>query len=131
MNSSTGSYCLRWRNDLPRRIWYIFGLDTKGEYWGEIREFVGESGSFHDITGCLAPEETTEVLHLIERIRARPDRLANTIDTCGVLADGPRSNPTIIYRPSPSAKNSSDADFLRIAEIIEVNYSKTQRRSPD
>src|ERR1039457_3178240 len=78
MDLDAKRFCLRWKNDSPKCIWYIFGLSTKGEYYGEIQTFVGDPGEFSNVTGCLTPVAMLEVLELIERIRARPDRLANT-----------------------------------------------------
>jgi hypothetical protein len=119
MDTSIKKYVMRWpEKGPPKRIWYIFGLDTTGRFYGEVRWLLENSGYFRDLTGTLSSRDAQKALELIERIKNRPNDLTPR-PNYGVLAEGPRGNATIIFRPSESTEGTpSHDDFLCLAEII-------------
>jgi len=119
MDTSIKKYVLRWpENGPPKRIWYIFGLATNGRFYGEVRWLLEENGYFRNVTGQLSDQSIAKALELIAQIRNRPNDLTPR-PIYGVLAEGPRSKPTIIFRPSTASEGTaSHDDFLSLTEII-------------
>src|ERR1041384_6176361 len=120
MDDAEKRFILRWRESgSSNRTWHILGLDSQGRFFGELTRRDPANRLQTSLEGTLTSAEIALAIELIEYIRAQSPDVSRKGKVTGVLAEGPRSSPVIIYKHSPSSEDSPSAKaFFRLAELI-------------
>ncbi len=115
------SYVFKWYHGSDRRYcWFIRGIKPDRSFWGEITVFIGRGGKQVNVTGCLSESDYARFLSLVKEIETDvgagdPDAIWD-----GLLAEGPVSNPRIIfrYRRDSHQTSATGLQFLSLVDVL-------------
>ena len=131
MSQYDRSLVLRWcASSDPKIVWMLRGIRPDGKYYGEVRSHFQRprpidqaSGIIRTVTGTLSPHDAEDLYRLAAELRSNA---CNDQDhVCrGIIADGPISHPTILYRYNDEASDTElGMRFLEITQLLNPYFT--------
>ena len=128
--SSTHSLVLRWREETkPKIVWFLRGICPDGSYYGEIRSkfdiprsLDNAHGIIRTVEGRLTPSDAKSIFTLATITRSI-NHIDDATDCCGLLADGPINQSTILIRFKDTDPDTEvSRAFLEIIRILRPHF---------
>jgi len=126
-NMVNQSYILKWYDgESPRFQCFLRGVREDGSFYGEVTAFPAVSqcidgihGSAANVDGVLSPADSLRFKELVAGIEVA--RQGVTDNWTGLLAEGPISNPRIIFRYmlDDDEQSPESQAFLTITRLFE------------
>lgn len=121
------SYSLKWYvGESPRFQCFLRDVREDGSFWGEVTAFFAVSqcidgihGSAANVDGVLLPADALRFKELVAGIGVA--RQGDADNWTGLLAEGPVSNPRIIFRymADDDEQSPESQAFLAITRLFE------------
>jgi hypothetical protein len=114
----------------PRIVWFLRGIRPSGEYYGEVRSHFDRprpidqaSGIIRTVSGMLSSHDADELYRLAAELRSYAWNDGDKVCR-GIIADGPISRPTILFRYYDDATdNELGKRFLEITQILNPYFT--------